>query len=157
MYAGAKAGQIAFGKTLAREVARHGVTVNSVCPGPTETPLLDGMLGAGEASAKMVAALRRAVPMGRLDSLRTWPPRWRFWPRGRGLHHGADAVGQRRADDGLRRMERRMDLTDTRYQVENGLAWVTIDRPDRMNAFRARTVDELIHLFTRAWASPRWA
>ena len=46
-----------------------------------------------------------------------------------------------------------MDVTDTRYQVEHGLAWIMIDRPDRMNAFRARTVDELIHLFTRAWAS----
>src|SRR5947208_7727454 len=46
-----------------------------------------------------------------------------------------------------------MDLTDTRYEVEDGLAWITIDRPDRMNAFRARTVDELIHLFTGAWAS----
>jgi 2-ketocyclohexanecarboxyl-CoA hydrolase len=45
-----------------------------------------------------------------------------------------------------------MELTDTLYEVENGLAWITIDRPDRMNAFRARTVDELIHLFTRAWA-----
>ncbi|MBV9335904.1 MAG: SDR family oxidoreductase [Solirubrobacterales bacterium] len=66
VYAGAKAGQVAFGKTLAREVARRGVTVNSVCPGPTETPLLEGMLGAGEASAKMVDALRRAVPMRRL-------------------------------------------------------------------------------------------
>ena len=66
VYAGAKAAQVAFGKTLAREVARAGVTVNSVCPGPTETPLLEGMLGAGEASAKMVEALRRAVPMRRL-------------------------------------------------------------------------------------------
>jgi 2-hydroxycyclohexanecarboxyl-CoA dehydrogenase len=66
VYAGAKAAQVAFGKTLAREVARSGVTVNSVCPGPTETPLLEGMLGAGEASAKMVEALRRAVPMRRL-------------------------------------------------------------------------------------------
>ena len=47
-----------------------------------------------------------------------------------------------------------MDLTDTRYEVEDGLAWITINRPDRMNAFRARTVDELIHLFTQAWASP---
>jgi naphthoate synthase len=46
-----------------------------------------------------------------------------------------------------------MDLTDTRYEVDNGLAWITIDRPDRMNAFRARTVEELIHLFTRAWSS----
>jgi 2-hydroxycyclohexanecarboxyl-CoA dehydrogenase len=66
VYAGAKAAQVAFGKTLAREVARRGVTVNSVCPGPTETPLLDGLLGAGEASAKMVDSLRKAVPMRRL-------------------------------------------------------------------------------------------
>ena len=66
VYAGAKAAQVAFGKTLGREVARRGVTVNSVCPGPTETPLLEGMLGAGEASAKMIESLRRAVPMRRL-------------------------------------------------------------------------------------------
>jgi 2-hydroxycyclohexanecarboxyl-CoA dehydrogenase len=66
VYAGAKAGVVAFGKTLAREVARHGVTVNSVCPGPTETPLLEGMLGSGEDGAKMVEALRKAVPMRRL-------------------------------------------------------------------------------------------
>jgi naphthoate synthase len=44
-------------------------------------------------------------------------------------------------------------LTDVRYEVEEGLGWITIDRPDRMNAFRARTVDELIHCFKRAWAS----
>ena len=46
-----------------------------------------------------------------------------------------------------------MELTDTSYEVENGLAWITIDRPDRLNAFRGKTVDELIHSFTRAWAS----
>ncbi len=46
-----------------------------------------------------------------------------------------------------------MELTDTKYEVENGLAWITIDRPERMNSFRARTVDELIESFTRAWAS----
>ncbi len=46
-----------------------------------------------------------------------------------------------------------MELTDVRYEVEEGLAWITIDRPDRMNAFRARTVDELIHCLKRAWAS----
>ena len=66
VYAGAKAGQVAFGKTLAREVARRGVTVNSVCPGPTETPLLEGLLGSGEAGAKMVESLRRAVPLRRI-------------------------------------------------------------------------------------------
>ena len=46
-----------------------------------------------------------------------------------------------------------MDLTDVGYEVEDGLAWITIERPERMNAFRARTVDELIHCFKRAWAS----
>jgi naphthoate synthase len=45
------------------------------------------------------------------------------------------------------------DLTDVHYEVDNGLAWIRIDRPDRMNAFRARTVDELIECFKRAWAS----
>ena len=45
------------------------------------------------------------------------------------------------------------ELTDVRYEVEDGLAWITIDRPERLNAFRAHTVDELIACFTRAWAS----
>ena len=45
------------------------------------------------------------------------------------------------------------ELTDVRYEVEDGLAWITIDRPDRLNAFRARTVDELIECFKRAWSS----
>ncbi|MBV9212582.1 MAG: enoyl-CoA hydratase/isomerase family protein [Actinobacteria bacterium] len=45
------------------------------------------------------------------------------------------------------------ELEDTRYEVEDGLAWITIDRPDRMNSFRARTVDELVHCFKQAWAS----
>ena len=46
-----------------------------------------------------------------------------------------------------------MELEDVRYEVENGLAWITIDRPERMNAFRARTVDELIWCVKQAWAS----
>ena len=45
------------------------------------------------------------------------------------------------------------ELEDVRYEVDDGLAWITIDRPDRLNAFRARTVDELIHCLKRAWAS----
>src|SRR3954470_20037331 len=44
------------------------------------------------------------------------------------------------------------ELSDVRYEVEAGLAWITIDRPERLNAFRARTVDELIACFKRAWA-----
>jgi 2-ketocyclohexanecarboxyl-CoA hydrolase len=45
------------------------------------------------------------------------------------------------------------ELTDVRYEVEDGLGWIAIDRTERMNAFRARTVDELIRCFKRAWAS----
>jgi naphthoate synthase len=47
-----------------------------------------------------------------------------------------------------------MELTDVRYDVDRGLATITIDRPERMNAFRAHTVDELIACFKRAWADP---
>jgi 2-ketocyclohexanecarboxyl-CoA hydrolase len=45
------------------------------------------------------------------------------------------------------------ELSDVVYEVEDGLAWITIDRPERMNSFRARTVEELIGCFKRAWAS----
>jgi 2-hydroxycyclohexanecarboxyl-CoA dehydrogenase len=66
VYAGAKAGVIAFTKTIAREVARSGVTANAVCPGPTRTPLLEGMAAADESGGKLVESLTRAVPMRRL-------------------------------------------------------------------------------------------
>ena len=42
-------------------------------------------------------------------------------------------------------------LDDVRYEVDAGLAWITIDRPDRFNSFRGRTVDELIRCFKAAW------
>lgn len=45
------------------------------------------------------------------------------------------------------------DFTDVSYEVENGLAWITINRPERYNSFRARTVDELVLSFKRAWGS----
>lgn len=46
------------------------------------------------------------------------------------------------------------DFEDVLYETEGGIAWVTINRPERMNAFRARTVEELIAAFKRAWADP---
>ena len=46
------------------------------------------------------------------------------------------------------------ELTDVRYAVQEQCAIVTMDRPDRMNAFRGRTVDELISAFKHAWADP---
>ena len=66
VYSGAKGGVIAFTKTVAREVARHGVTANAVCPGPTRTPMLEGMAGDPERGEKLVESLTRAVPMRRL-------------------------------------------------------------------------------------------
>jgi 2-hydroxycyclohexanecarboxyl-CoA dehydrogenase len=60
VYSAAKGGVIAFTKTLAREIARTGVTANTVCPGPTRTPML------AEMEPKMVERLERAVPMRRL-------------------------------------------------------------------------------------------
>ena len=66
IYAGAKGAVIAFSKSVAREVARYGITVNVVCPGPTDTPLIRGMadeLGSGE---RFIDALTKAIPMRRL-------------------------------------------------------------------------------------------
>jgi len=46
----------------------------------------------------------------------------------------------------------RDDYTDILYEVEGTTAIVTINRPERYNAFRGRTVDELIHAFRSAWS-----
>src|SRR2546427_495409 len=62
VYSGAKGGVIAFTKTLAREVARDGVTANTVCPGPTRTPMLEGMAASREKAERPVASPERAVP-----------------------------------------------------------------------------------------------
>src|SRR5918992_2944352 len=66
VYSGAKGGVIAFTKTVARESARRGVTANTVCPGPTRTPMLEGMAEGAESGRKLVESLERAVPMRRL-------------------------------------------------------------------------------------------
>lgn len=66
VYAACKAGVVAFAKTLAREHARDGITVNAVCPGPTDTALLAGLKAASEAGRKILGAVERAIPLGRL-------------------------------------------------------------------------------------------
>ncbi len=66
VYAACKGGLIAFSKTIAREHARHNITVNVVCPGPTDTALFaDYKEGAGNPE-KLVEAFRRAIPLGRI-------------------------------------------------------------------------------------------
>ncbi len=63
VYSATKGGVIAFGKALAREVARHGITVNSVCPGPTDTALLGQVAAYSE---RMVEATVKAIPLRRV-------------------------------------------------------------------------------------------
>lgn len=60
IYAGAKGGVIALTKSLAREMARHQITVNCVCPGPTDTPLFHAQ------PEKLKEALIKAIPFRRL-------------------------------------------------------------------------------------------
>jgi len=66
VYAACKAGIIAFSKTLAREHARHGISVNVVCPGVTETAMLEAFMEEAGDKEKLRQAFARAVPMGRL-------------------------------------------------------------------------------------------
>ena len=60
VYSSAKGGLVTFTKSLAREVARHNVNVNCVCPGPTNTALMK------EAPEKMIEALKKMIPFRRI-------------------------------------------------------------------------------------------
>lgn len=66
VYSGCKGATIAFGKALARELARSQVTINTVCPGPTDTPAMDAFVGTGEQGQKIRDAMVRGVPLGRI-------------------------------------------------------------------------------------------
>ncbi len=67
VYSACKGGVIAMTKTLARELARTGITLNTVCPGPTDTPLL------ADVPDRLREALTRAVPMRRLAQPEDYP------------------------------------------------------------------------------------
>ncbi|MDR8731820.1 2-hydroxycyclohexanecarboxyl-CoA dehydrogenase [Burkholderia pseudomultivorans] len=66
VYAACKGGLVSFSKTIAREHARHGITVNVVCPGPTDTALFAAYReGAGNPD-KLMEAFQRSIPLGRI-------------------------------------------------------------------------------------------
>lgn len=71
VYSAAKGGIIAFMKTMAREFAKQGITFNTICPGPTDTPLLASVDAAG--GGRLVEALTKAIPMRRLASPDDYP------------------------------------------------------------------------------------
>jgi len=66
VYSACKGGLVALSKTLAREHARHGITVNAVCPGPPDTALLAGVAEGARDPAKLIEAFKSAIPLGRL-------------------------------------------------------------------------------------------
>ncbi len=73
VYSACKGGVIAFTKTLAREVSRQGITLNTVCPGPTDTPLFDAFKAASDGGSKIAEGLARAIPMRRLGEPADYP------------------------------------------------------------------------------------
>lgn len=72
VYSACKGGIISFTKTVARELARKGVQLNVVCPGPTDTPLFADF-AKGEAGEKITEGLKRAIPMRRLAQPTDFP------------------------------------------------------------------------------------
>lgn len=67
--AAARGGCNAFSKSLAREVGRYGITVNTVCPGPTDTPLLSQLASMGSGD-KMVAKMTSLTALKRIGTPR---------------------------------------------------------------------------------------
>ncbi len=66
VYSACKGGLIAFTKSISRELARKGVLANSVCPGPTNTPMMASVLGIGEQAVKWKDAMVRGIPLRRM-------------------------------------------------------------------------------------------
>lgn len=66
VYAGAKGAVIAFSKTIAREVARHKINVNVVCPGLTDTPLLEAIQSRSAETRRLIEAITKATPFRRV-------------------------------------------------------------------------------------------
>jgi 2-hydroxycyclohexanecarboxyl-CoA dehydrogenase len=66
VYSGAKGAVIAFSKTIARELARNKINVNVVCPGPSETPLVQEMKQESDFAVKVFASMDKIIPLRRL-------------------------------------------------------------------------------------------
>ena len=95
VYAGAKGGVIAFTKSLAREVARHRINVNCVCPGPTDTPLFMTL------APELREALIKSIPFRRVAAPGEIAGRGSVLRLGHGaVYHRTGAERQRRPHHG---------------------------------------------------------
>jgi 2-hydroxycyclohexanecarboxyl-CoA dehydrogenase len=72
VYSACKGGMIAFTKTIARELVSKGIIVNTICPGPTDTAILQSFLE-GPDGTKIAEGLKRAIPMRRLGKPEDYP------------------------------------------------------------------------------------
>lgn len=66
VYSACKGGMVAFTKSMARELARNGVLLNAICPGPTNTPMMQEVMGSGEQARKWQEAMVRGIPLRRM-------------------------------------------------------------------------------------------
>ncbi|WP_346796847.1 glucose 1-dehydrogenase [Halomonas sp. Bachu 37] len=73
VYAACKAGLLGLSKTLARELATKNITLNVVCPGPTDTALLQSVADTSRDPEKLLEAFRNAVPMRRIGQPEDYP------------------------------------------------------------------------------------
>jgi 2-hydroxycyclohexanecarboxyl-CoA dehydrogenase len=72
VYSACKGGIASFSKTLSRELVRHNILLNTVCPGPTDTALLADVTS-GEAGKRIIDAMTKAVPMRRIGQPEDYP------------------------------------------------------------------------------------
>ncbi len=72
VYSACKGGVIAFSKTLARELVGKGIILNTICPGPTDTAILQSFLE-GPDGTRIAEGLKRAIPMRRLGAPEDYP------------------------------------------------------------------------------------
>ena len=150
VYSACKGGIIAFAKTMSRELVSKGIIINTLCPGPTDTAILRSFLE-GPDGAKIAEGLKRAIPMRRLEALRIIRASSRsFSPTMRPTspaRPSASPAASPCTDERHSIMEKYKDIL---FDVRDGVATITINRPEKYNAFTAETCEELIDAFRRA-------